>query len=161
MGGTDLKGNQTGSLTRLSTPHQALRALHSYWLSKKGSRIAPPRAAIWPDELRALLPNIALVEVIGTPPRFRFRLFGSNLVDAYGEDITGRFADEVDLDGIGCRIHDDATSVVRERRASVAQIAYKTGDGRHLQYERVLLPLSDDGETVNMILIGYAIERAG
>jgi len=31
---------------------------------------------------------------------------------------------------------------------------------RYLEYERIAQPLSADGETVNMILRGYHVERA-
>jgi hypothetical protein len=153
---------QVGAIETLAAPsHQALRTLHTYWLAKKDTRFAPPRSAIRPEELRPLLPTMALAEVIGEPPRFRFRLFGTGLVEAYGEDVTGRFSDEIDLDWIGDRIHEEARKVVDERRISVALIRFvKATDGRYLQYERVLLPLSDDGETVNMLLLGYVMERA-
>jgi len=36
----------------------------------------------------------------------------------------------------------------------------KQGDERRVEYERILLPLSNDGSTVNMVLCGYAIETA-
>ena len=53
------------------------------------------------------------------------------------------------------------TEVVRERRPNVlrAKLAKET-DNRYLRYERIALPLSADGETVNMILCGHHVERA-
>jgi len=83
----------------LEPTHRSLKDLHAYWLSKKGSRNAPPRSAIRHDEIVNLLPTIALLDVVGEPPRFRFRLFGTRLVAAYGQDLTGKFVDEIDVGG--------------------------------------------------------------
>jgi len=141
--------------------YPSLRKLHAYWLAKKGDRAAPPRSAIQPDEIVALLPNVALIDVVGNIPRFRFRLFGTGLVKAYGQDITGKFADEVDLDTIGPDIIAQFTKVVRECQPAVARIRFtKTGDHRYVQYERLALPLAETGTTVNMILLGYVPEKA-
>lgn len=136
--------------------------LHAYWLSKKGTRSAPPRSAIRPDEIVNLLSSVALLDVVGDPPRFRFRLFGTRLVAAYGQDLTGKFVDEIDVGGkVPPEILARATKVVRECCINVGRSRYtKKGDQRHVEYELILLPLSDDGVTVNMIVCGYAIETA-
>jgi hypothetical protein len=151
-----------GSVVQETEPrHQALRDLHAYWLAKKGTRIAPPRSAIQPEEIVPLLPNLALVNVIGDPPRFRFRLFGTALAAAYGQDLTGKFFDEVDLDLVSEEILRGAAEVVRDCCISVVRSRFtKHRDGRHVEYERITLPLSDDGRTVNMLLCGYAVEKA-
>ena len=144
--------------------HALLQDLHGYWLQKKGDRPAPPRAAIVPEEMpRRLLPHVAILDVIAPPPgfRFRFRLFGTALVRAYGEDLTGRFADKADLGQAGAAIHAQLTELVRDCRPVTARAHFvKDSDGRYIEYERVALPLSDDGHAVNMILAGYVAERA-
>ena len=141
--------------------HQSLKDLHAYWLSKKGSRIAPPRSAIQPEEITAILPTVALIDVLGDPPRFRLRLFGTGLVAAYGQDLTGKFVDKVDLGAIGAGIVAELTKIVREIRCCVVRVAFtKVLDGRHVEYERIGLPLSEDGRTVSMLLFGFAIDKA-
>jgi hypothetical protein len=139
---------------------ESLQRLQAYWESKKGGRAAPPKAAIDPAELRDLLPNILLIDVIGDPPRFRARLFGSALVAAYGEEVTGKFGEDVDLD----EVHDELMSFVErataECKPQYLRTAFTKHDGRHLQYEQILLPLSEDGTKVNMLLSAYSVERA-
>lgn len=139
-----------------------MKDLHAYWLSKKGDRKAPPRSAILPDEIVTLLPSIALLDVVGDPPRFRFRLFGTKLVTAYGQDLTGKFVDEIDVGGkVPPAILARAEKVARGCCINVGRSRYtKKSDRRHVEYELILLPLSEDGETVNMILCAYAIETA-
>lgn len=134
--------------------------LHAYWLSKKGSRLAPPRSAINPAEIVSLLPIIALLDAIGDPLRFRIRLFGTGLCAAYGQDLTGKFLDEIDLSSIGADIVRHAERVVREFRVHIGRSRFTTRNGRHIEYERIALPLSNDGGTVNMILVGHVVERA-
>lgn len=139
---------------------EPLQRLQAYWERKKGDRSAPPKSAIDPAELRDLLPNILLIDVIGQPPRFRARLFGSALVEAYGEEVTGRFGEDVDLD----EVHDELMSFVEravsECKPQYLRTAFTKHSGRHLRYEQILLPLSDDGANVNMLLSAYAVEQA-
>jgi len=138
--------------------HQPLKDLFAYWENKRGARMAPPRSAIRPEELpTTLLPNLALIDVVGEPPRFRLRLFGTRLVMAYGEDITGRYLDEIDLCTVGPEILTYLTTMVRECRAqAVCAHLWKRADDRHIEYERIGLPLSENGASVNMILCAFA-----
>jgi hypothetical protein len=79
---------------------------------------------------------------------------------AYGEDLTGKFLDEIDLGSGGAAIVGLCTKVVTECRAQVARVRYaKQRDGRLLEYERIALPISDDGKTVNMLICVYAFEK--
>jgi len=142
----------------LGPTHQPLKDLFAYWENKKSTLSAPPRSAICPDELPAtLLPYLALVDVIGESPRFRVRLFGTRLAMAYGEDVTGRYLDEIDLSSIGPDILAYLTTMVREcRPQAVRAHLWKKTDQRHIEYERIGLPLSENGSSVNMILCGFA-----
>jgi hypothetical protein len=153
--------SQAGTTQKLSEPqHQSLKDLYAYWISKKGIRRAPPRSAIIPAEIVPLLPTLALIDVIGSPPRFCFRLFGTGLVEAYGQDLTGKFLDEIDLDSINVPILHQAAKVARECCVHMDRDCFTKRDGRHLEYERIALPLSEDGSNVNMILFGHFVEKA-
>jgi hypothetical protein len=142
--------------------HESLKEIYAYWLAKRGSRIGPSRSAIRPEDLALLFPNLALADVVGDPPRFRFRLFGSNLARAYGEDLTGRFLDQIDLGSVSLKtdVINFCTQIVRERRPQVVRVRFvKQTDHRYLDYERIGLPLSEDGKAVNMILCAFAFDR--
>lgn len=145
----------------LSAPEaDKLRALQAYWEGKKQDRPAPPKASIDPTELRDLLPDILLIDVVGDPPRFRARLIGSALVTAYGEEITGKYGDEVDLDAVRDQLLGFFERAAKECRPQYLRAAFTKHDGRHLRYEQIILPLSDDGLKVNTLLSAYAIEQA-
>jgi hypothetical protein len=138
-----------------------LRKLFDYWSEKKGTRLAPTRADIDPGEIRALLPNVLLVERIGDPTRYRDRLVGTDVVKVFGEEITGKFLDEVDFDDVTSRVVSEYDRVATECRPIASKWSYKKLSGRYVEYERLILPLSSDGQTVDMFLCGATGAGAG
>jgi hypothetical protein len=149
------------SVEPLSAPeHASLRELHAYWLAKRGQQIAPPKSAINPSELKSVLSHIALVDVVGAPPSFHYRLFGTALANAYGQDITGRNRDELDANGVLPQLRVFLERAVQTCQPQSFRAEYTKATGRHLKYEQINLPLSDDGKTVNKLLVGVAVEHA-
>ncbi len=73
-----------------------LGALCELWRAKAGSGGPPSRAAFDMRVLRPFVRNISLLERIGPEGRrrYRFRLFGSSLVQLFGEH-TGHYLDEM------------------------------------------------------------------
>lgn len=134
--------------------HPQLIALYRYWLSKCAGRRAPARADILPEEIRPILPNILILDIVGDVPRLKYRLVGTEFVHIYGAEVTGKFVDEIDFDGMRELIVADYFKVVKECRPSWTRWSFAKDDGRWLEYERVTLPLSQDGATVNMLLAG-------
>jgi hypothetical protein len=135
--------------------------LLAYWQSKLQGRRAPRREDILPEELGKLLPWVILLEVVGEPPRFRVRLAGTGVVREYGAEMTGKFLDDLDMGAALDRSLEDHRRAVREFRPVVGTFDFKTQDGRWMSYERITLPLSADGETVNMLLCGARMHGAG
>jgi hypothetical protein len=135
---------------------EALKALEAYWRSKKHGDALPARRDIDPWEMRAFLSRVFLITVTQNPVRFWFRLVGTGVVEDYGEDMTGRYVDEIDLDDVQEQILDDYKCAVTAARPIYSRMDYVKDDGRHLSYERLLLPLSSDGRTVDM-LVGGAV----
>lgn len=136
--------------------------LQTYWHSKRGHAFAPPWSAIRVSEVKSWLNYVALMDVVGDEPRFRIRLWGTGLVRAYGKDITGHWMDECDLNLVLFVLVEQMARVVREQRPNTLRARFtKNSDGRYLDYERIALPLSDDGEHVTMIVCGYKIFEAG
>lgn len=132
---------------------QALRHLWQYWNRKRGERAMPGRPDIEPLELKPHLGRLVLADVVrgGPETRFRYRLIGTAVTDLVGRDATGKFLD--DLYGVNYEFMIVAYRWVAANRRPLRV----TGDLRHAQREWVHiesldLPLSRDGETVDMIL---------
>jgi hypothetical protein len=130
----------------------SLQRLYHYWLAKKGERIAPRRADIAPEEITELLPWVFLVEIVGD--RLRYRLVGSAIIDEYGGGLAGKYIDEVDLDHVTAQMVDEYHHAARAIAPLVSRWSFTKNNGRHLDYERLILPLSADRQTVNMYLCG-------
>jgi hypothetical protein len=134
--------------------HPRLQRLYDYWLDKRGDRKMPSRADIDAFDIAYVLGDVMLVDVIeGAPPRFRIRLHGTNLAERAGYEITGKMLDELP--------QNEFRTVVRERWTEVATTGQPLHclrdsemDGRIYRYESIVLPLSADGERVNMELVG-------
>jgi hypothetical protein len=76
--------------------HPHLQRFFAYWRAKAGAREMPLRADLDPLEFRYALGYVVLVDVERNPLRFRFRLYGSGLVNYFGDgDYTGKYADEL------------------------------------------------------------------
>jgi hypothetical protein len=132
-----------------------LKALEAYWRSKRRGDSLPTRRDIDPWEMRAYLDHVFLIAVTRNPMRFWFRSVGGTISAAYGENITGKYVDEIDLDDMQKEIIADYKTAAVEARPVYSRCEYVKGDDqRHLRYERLLLPLSSDGHTVDMLLGG-------
>jgi hypothetical protein len=141
--------------------HPVIQRIHAYWESKLAGRKMPRREDIVPEELGDLLPWVMLVEVVGEPARFRLRLVGTGVVREYGREITGAFVDELDHGSWQGAVLDDYRRAVCKGSPVTGCYEYKKSDGRWISYERIILPLAADGETVSMALCGTAIRGAG
>ena len=134
--------------------HGGLVALLDYWNVKRRERIAPSRADIDPAEIPALLANLFLVDVEGDPPVFRIRLVGTAIVDRYGEEIRGRTLEELDLGDQLDSILDQYHQTVRHREPTYCRHRFWRDSGGFINYERLLLPLSSDGERIDVLMGG-------
>ena len=129
-----------------------LRRLYDYWLQKKGARIAPRRADIVPAEIPDLLAWVYLIEPVDG--RLRIRLAGTSISEEFGAKLTGRYLDEIGLANAEAPVHDEYQRAAREVAPVCGKWHFTKKDGRELDYERVILPLSSDGESVDMFLCG-------
>jgi hypothetical protein len=140
---------------RIAASHADIRAMVEYWRRKAGGRRMPRRIDIDPVELKPFLPRITLVDVVPDARRFVYRLVGTEEVASRGSDPTGRSVAEaffaaapedslmyyeyVALHGEPCCFRGD----------------YRAPDGALEKQDVIFLPLSEDGESVNMILLFY------
>ena len=95
-----------------------------------------------------------LVEVHGPPYRFLNRLIGSQIVEFFEADHTGKWYDEAFNDTERLRICDDFCRIIDNPEPNWRSGAHRRLTNKdYIQYERVILPLAADGRTVNMLLM--------
>jgi hypothetical protein len=122
----------------------------AYWVRKRGARSMPRRRDIDPAEIPRLLPNLQLIDVLGD--RFRYRLIGTALVEAFGRDYTGAYPDELFTDPRRDFICGLYRSVRDAGRPMFLRNRYHTNKDIDLIANRLYLPLSEDDRRVSMIL---------
>jgi len=134
--------------------HPSLRQLFDYWNEQRGTRAMPSRADIDPLDMRYVIGNVILVDVLdGDPPQFRIRLHGTNLSERVRFDLTGKMLDEMPQPEFRELTRQSFTRVWRTREPLHAH-RDRVLDNRRRAYETIILPLSSDGERVDRILCG-------
>lgn len=130
-----------------------VRAVFDHWTALKRGRAMPPRADIDPLDLAPYLPGIMLVDVVDDSRRYVYRLVGTREVAMRGNDPTGRAVAE----GYFAPTADAAIAsfqdVVDRRAPRFENRRFIAADGRVGDEECVILPLSNDGSRVNMLLV--------
>jgi len=136
----------------------SLRGLFDYWQSKRRGRFAPSRPDIKPEELTFILPSLYLVDVVGSPRRFRYRLVGTGVVKEYGAEITGKFVDEIAVNENRAPFLLGYEHVAVEGKPASTRGAYTKTSGRRMVFEHLILPLSTDGQMVDMLLAAVIVK---
>lgn len=137
--------------------HPALRALFDYWSGRCGGACLPARRDIDPLDIPELLPHLMLIDVDSAQapaPDLRFRLVGTALVRHFGRDTTGLPVEEAYMGRDWEKILSDYRYVISRRRPCLRHNLGIGRDRKTFDYQRLLLPLAADGESVDMILAG-------
>jgi hypothetical protein len=134
--------------------HPDTIAMHDYWRAKCGVRSMPARSDIDPVDMpRRLLPFISLVDVVPDERRYVYRLVGTGDVEVRGQDPTGRSV----LEGFFAPHAEDALTcydrVVATRAPLIDPVPFFAPNGKYVMEETIFLPLSDDGISVNKVLV--------
>jgi hypothetical protein len=144
-------------------PHIAderLRDLYLYWNRLRGDRFAPARAEIDPADIPRLLPHLLLSELVEDGRRLRYRLVGTEVERNFGRSMTGLHVDEVMRGSYLEFILGLYRGILEQRVPSYSENSFRDAGAwkspRHppLRTARVMLPLSSDGSTIDMVLSG-------
>src|SRR5579862_1934164 len=126
-----------------------LHDLVRYWESKRQGRRLPSRLQIDPLEMRPFIGDIFMLDVIGAPQRFRYRLIGTNIVLKVGRDSTGKFQEDAYAPEHADQNNRHYRSICASR-APTRNFGVLHWVGRdYLKYEIANLPLAGDGDTVD------------
>jgi len=131
-----------------------LSSLWRYWDAKRGHRRMPQRREIEPAEIPRLLPHLQLVERV-EDKGYRHRLTGSAVAQGYGFDATGKFTQDVLSPArheVACR---HFSLVFDAGRALFTSNRYVKGGFLQVMISRIILPLSLDGASVGVLLLGH------
>lgn len=142
--------------------HPTLAFLRRYWDEKRGQRSMPSRRDIHPPELKEHLGWILMIEVFPDLSDFRYKLIGTLITQYFLTDATGKTVSEafarygpVTIKAVQALLRKTARDKIPMRAFGNAGWIAPGFE----QFDAIYLPLSDDGETVNMILHGFVFDR--
>lgn len=137
-------------LDRDSLQHPKLARLFDLWNRARGARAMPARGDIDTIELREWLGNLILVEAIDAGAAYRYRVYGTKLVDLFGHELTGKTvshfasARQPLIVGDYERVRRDRMPLYFDRPGVIR--------GEFARLQVLAVPLSTDGTDVDMIL---------
>jgi hypothetical protein len=136
--------------------HPRLREFYSYWDGKRAGRPMPRRA-----DIKSLLPNLMIVDAVGEDEerRFRYRLVGSALVEAFGVNYVGTF-----VGGMTSGAYRDLLLKIYGTAFDTARPVFSRSRYHRLEQApkavvRLLLPLSEDGRTAGQVISLHLFDR--
>jgi hypothetical protein len=139
--------------------HPNLKTLLAHWTGMRGARPAPSRADIHPARIKSILGDVMIWNVGKNGGPHTIRLVGENIVRFVGRNNTGEAAT--------FGMPPDAAAVMNGVLDEVAQAAsprFRVGktfwhrEKTYRDFEACYLPLSSDGEAIDMILGGVVFD---
>ena len=131
--------------------HPVLREAYDYWCRKCRGRAMPSRQDIAPEEMKSYLSRVMLIDVHRAPLDFVYRVFGSVIASAHGREYTGRSARTLEPAGFAELIWQQYLEVAETKAPRLHAVRLASGD-KYLDYQRLTVPLSSDGEIVDKLL---------
>jgi hypothetical protein len=135
-----------------SVGNERLRRMLAYWESCRAGRAMPRRADIDPVDFAYLLGNIALVEIHDDPRVYRWRLVGTWWREKFGVEGTGMWIDDWPFEKQSQAVRTAYDRVVAARAPLVFARVLQL-DGKRIASETLMLPLSENGTDVSMIVV--------
>ncbi|MBV8978622.1 MAG: PAS domain-containing protein [Alphaproteobacteria bacterium] len=136
--------------------HPMVRKALEVWNTARGGRAMPAKADLGPRALLPVLKNTALLKVIDGGEEFVFRIVGDQIRVQQGVAVQGKTMSEIDemLPGHGSLLR----RIYRGAVAARAPLAFRgwylrPADQHPFCHEVVILPVSEDGETVDHLFV--------
>lgn len=147
--------------SRIDNP--ALEFLRNYWETRRGRRPMPSRSDMNPADFKPYLGNMAMVDVLDGGAEFRYRIIGTLLAQYFLTDPTGKTFTETwpnPPGPVAQRVRANLVNIVETHVMVHAwgQLDWSQFPGE--TFDVLFVPLSDDGENVNMILNLFTFDRA-
>jgi hypothetical protein len=137
-----------GSLLREDADDRLARFL-SYWRTKRRGGVLPQRRDIDPLEIVKLLPSVFLIDV--EEDDFRFSLVGQEILDRYGP-LKGQSLREL-MSGreLARTLEEHRLCVTARLPVYVENTEHSAAEGDGLLYQRLLLPLAGEGDSITTL----------
>lgn len=151
MKAIEMSAPETQELERQGATDVLIR-LYRYWIDKHRFRPFPSRKDIDPIEFRFALGRVSLVDVLPYSPRFRYRLVSTAITDRLGYELTNKFTADIRETDIRLYVEDLYGRVLDTRRP-LYEKSSRMFHNQLWQHEALALPLSTDGQAIDMLMV--------
>jgi hypothetical protein len=158
---TELPAASPSSAFAAGLDDPLLRAAYDYWRGKCAGRSMPRRGDIDPAEIPTLLPHILITEMLEAGTRYRYRLAGSAVTEAFGRSLTGQYVDQLMTGPYRDFIARLYRSIYLDRRCIFCESRYSGSTKPGISTKRLFMPLSSDDRVVDQVLIIQTFQYAG
>jgi hypothetical protein len=134
--------------------HRELRSLLTYWRTLSGDQPMPRQDKIDPLEMRDALGFLFLLDVLDGGADFRYRVYGSKIVDRYGVDMTGKLLSALKVDPIFVDFFFAGYRAVIARQTPLLTHHIHSPYVAVIDTVRLILPLANEQGEVGRILVG-------
>lgn len=152
--------SQTQVSFRRSITHATLLELYDLWQLSRGDNPAMPRSSLDPIKIPHLLKNLILVDVARGVQSLRYRLVGTEIVAAHGIDYTGKTLEELTSGATLGFTRNLYGTVIGQAVPVFSQGRFRWEGKEHCWTKRLHLPLTRDGENIDVVLVGQVYETA-
>jgi hypothetical protein len=147
-------------MVKIASPR--LKRLLCDWEDRRHGREFPCRADFTPFDLKYILGNVSLLDVTYDPLQFRYRLHATNISERMEKDMTNRNIDDLPVADHVHKARSHFTEVVQSRVPVAFTLSREFLDHRDPHNcEVLMLPLSNDGTSINMIMSAMVWEDDG
>ncbi len=152
--GCDVLMTETITESNLNIADPRLQSLFDYWRSKFHDGRLPARSDIDPLEMKPWLGNLMLIEFHGKVEDYQIRLDGTNLEHYYGTRRTGFGVEKLTDEEERKLLLDQYAAVLDGKQPAYYEADFTNSDGVYSRQAKLILPLSADKETIDMVLVG-------
>ena len=126
--------------------------LQRYWQDLRGDRPLPFEDEVNPDALKEIWDSCFLINRRGDA--FAYSYLGDQLIEAYGDDLTGREVAEALVYPHPQSLFDTFQRVCREKVPMLEENSFTNARGLHIRYRSCVLPLAARGHEGVAFLLG-------
>ncbi len=138
--------------------HPHFTTVHDYLQRRSPPGLLPGRQHFEPLDIRHVLSSVILIDVLRYEGAMRFHLLvvGTQVVTAWGKEVTGQYVDEAFGPIRGTQAASLCETVVTHRRHRHWRLRNLVTDREFIQMDWAVFPLAKDGHMVDQLLIVQA-----
>lgn len=136
-----------------------LSSLLQLWTDRCGDRAMPARRDFCTVDLEPWLSELHLVAV--RPEGLRFAVFAAGPASRYGREMSGRYVSELEPAALADDVERAYLAAVETRTPVLGTQVTQPFGAQQRTWSRLILPLSDDGTTVDRLLVAVWDDSIG